>query len=592
MKNTLAKNYCAQLDIIKGIALIAVVLYHLSGDMLPYGYLGVEIFLVISGYLMMTSILRSLDNGDFSFIKQIINRVVRLWPLVIAVCAISLAVGYFMMLPDDFENLSQSVIASSAFMNNILAAITTKNYWDIVNVFKPLMHTWYLGVLMQAYFVVIALVAICNKVTKGSRSALRWLMLALTGASLVLFLVPSFDSHEKFYFLPFRLFEITGGALLALIPRHASLAQRPRLSLALKILCVAGAVVFMTVKTAFVPDACKLLFMVVITGVYVYFATLSTGVSPKPLEPLAFLGRNSLSVYLSHQCVVAFFYYNYVEELTILSFVIFVAIVATLSVALHLMVERPVNRLLRGRGKNAVLISCIAGAMVLCLLSGLVYLNAGVVRDVPELEVSVDNAQRGMHGAYCDIPYSWNKDFTDSEKVKVLVIGDSFGRDWANILNESEISDKLEISYVYSGASGYQDVAVRRSKDADFVFCALSSEKDISDFWLENIPEEKFWVVGHKNFGKSNGIIYKYRFSEDYHTRTQGLTDSIIAFNNQMKEKYGEHYVDMLSYVIQGENRVRVFTEDGRYISQDCRHLTRAGAQYYAEKIDLNWLIK
>ena len=61
--------------------------------------------------------------------------------------------GYFVMLPDDYENLSQSVIATNGFGNNILAAITTENYWDISNDNKPLMHTWYVGVVMQFYLV-------------------------------------------------------------------------------------------------------------------------------------------------------------------------------------------------------------------------------------------------------------------------------------------------------------------------------------------------------------------------------------------------------------------------------------------------------
>ena len=59
--------------------------------------------------------------------------------------------GFYTMLPDDYENLSQSVIATNGFGNNILAAITTGNYWDVSNDYKPLMHTWYVGVLMQFY---------------------------------------------------------------------------------------------------------------------------------------------------------------------------------------------------------------------------------------------------------------------------------------------------------------------------------------------------------------------------------------------------------------------------------------------------------
>ena len=144
----LGRNY--RIDVLKGIAIIAVVLYHFGGGYLAYGYLGVDIFLVISGYFMMKSIMKSMDEKRFSYWNFLFGRIARLWPLVLIMGAVALAIGCFTMLPDDLENLSQSVIASNVFANNILACITTRNYWDIVNTYKPLMHTWYLGVLMQA----------------------------------------------------------------------------------------------------------------------------------------------------------------------------------------------------------------------------------------------------------------------------------------------------------------------------------------------------------------------------------------------------------------------------------------------------------
>lgn len=79
------------------------------------------------------------------------------------VCFVSLAVGYFTMLPDDFENLGEPAVASSAFLNNILCAITTKDYWNLGNNYKPLMHLWYAGVLTQSYIVLTVLFVIFDK---------------------------------------------------------------------------------------------------------------------------------------------------------------------------------------------------------------------------------------------------------------------------------------------------------------------------------------------------------------------------------------------------------------------------------------------
>ena len=118
------------------------------------------------------------------------------------------------MLPDDYENLAESAIASSVFANNILQCITTKNYWDIVNLYKPLMHLWYVGLLMQAYIVLPLIFMILVKLTKNSTRGIKIGIIGLTMVSFALFLIPQFPTAWKFYFLPFRIFEITAGGIL------------------------------------------------------------------------------------------------------------------------------------------------------------------------------------------------------------------------------------------------------------------------------------------------------------------------------------------------------------------------------------------
>lgn len=202
-----SRNY--RIDALKGIAILAVVLYHFGGGYLPFGYLGVDIFFVISGYFMMKSIVKAMQNGSFGYWRFLIGRVTRLWPLVLIMAAISLGLGYFPMLPDDFENLAESVIASNIFANNILSCITTKNYWDVANVFKPLMHTWYVGVLMQAYVLLPAVYAAVFKLSKGKINAVKIAAWVITLLSLAAYILPVATSAEKFYYLPYRAFEIT-----------------------------------------------------------------------------------------------------------------------------------------------------------------------------------------------------------------------------------------------------------------------------------------------------------------------------------------------------------------------------------------------
>ena len=201
------------IDAIKGLAIVAVVLYHFGGY-LPYGYLGVDIFFVVGGYLLTGSLYKRFERGEFNFRKFILKKIVRLLPLVILASILAVGFGYFMMLPDDYENLAQSAIASSVFANNILQCITTKNYWDIVNLYKPLMHLWYVGVLMQAYVILPLLYMIFVKISKNIRKSMLCVTVAVTVLSFTMYLLPFFSSAWKFYYLPFRLFEITIGGLL------------------------------------------------------------------------------------------------------------------------------------------------------------------------------------------------------------------------------------------------------------------------------------------------------------------------------------------------------------------------------------------
>lgn len=119
------------LDVLKAIAIIAVVLYHIG--LLPYGYLGVDVFLVIAGFLVTRSIQKLSGSDGKWYFKFLVDRISRLFPVLLVAGFVAMAIGWFAMLPDDYENLGESVVATNLFANNILSAITTGDYWNIAN---------------------------------------------------------------------------------------------------------------------------------------------------------------------------------------------------------------------------------------------------------------------------------------------------------------------------------------------------------------------------------------------------------------------------------------------------------------------------
>lgn len=214
-------DYRHDIDLIKGIAIIGVIFYHIG--LLPYGFLGVDAFLTITGFLIIPNIIKNFSDKQFNYFSWLKRRLFRIWPITLAACIIALIVGYFVMIPDSYENLSESVVASNFFANNILAAITTKNYWDTTNEFKPLMQMWYLGVLGQFYVlfpIILLLIGLIFKRFKKKISFWIITVLILGIGSIVWYLIPGLPYTLKFYFVQFRLWEFLTGGLIGIMVRR------------------------------------------------------------------------------------------------------------------------------------------------------------------------------------------------------------------------------------------------------------------------------------------------------------------------------------------------------------------------------------
>lgn len=207
------------------------------------------------------------------------------------------------------------------------------------------------------------------------------------------------------------------------------------------------------------------------------------------------------------------------------------------------------------------------------------------MRDVPELDIVKGKVHRGMWAEYCDRGYQYDKEFSESDKPKWYIIGNSFGRDMVNIILESEMADKVEISY--SAPPTYKERNERFAKaDVIFVTNLPLSETLIEDVKSRCLLHTRFIVLGEKNFGECNGQIYRQRFSYDFHQLTIQIDNDYIEKNERLKAIYPDCFIDMIEMVRQPDGKVKVFTEDNRFISQDCIHLTKAGAQFYAGMMD------
>ena len=153
MFDHLAKfRYRADIDGLRAIAVIGVVLFH-AGLGVGGGFVGVDVFFVISGFLITSLILRDLDRGSFSIVDFWERRARRIFPALAVVVIVTLIAGWFLMLPFGFQVLGQSAVALTVFASN-MQFWRTSGYFDPAAEENPLLHTWSLSVEEQFYLVV------------------------------------------------------------------------------------------------------------------------------------------------------------------------------------------------------------------------------------------------------------------------------------------------------------------------------------------------------------------------------------------------------------------------------------------------------
>jgi peptidoglycan/LPS O-acetylase OafA/YrhL len=209
-------HYRPDIDGLRAVAVSAVLIFHAFPSRLPGGFTGVDIFFVISGFLISGIILSGLERDRFSFIEFYSRRIRRIFPALLLVCAACLAFGWFCLIPAEFRQLGKHVLAGAAFSSN-LVLLAESGYFDFDGALKPLRHLWSLGVEEQYYLVWPVLLFLCRK---GKRST-EILLITVGLASFAFSLYMTWTDRALAYYLPFtRFWELMIGSGLAYLERQ------------------------------------------------------------------------------------------------------------------------------------------------------------------------------------------------------------------------------------------------------------------------------------------------------------------------------------------------------------------------------------
>jgi peptidoglycan/LPS O-acetylase OafA/YrhL len=207
-------NYRADIDGLRALAVLPVVFFHAGFDFFSGGYIGVDIFFVISGYLITIILLKDIFSGKYSLAGFYERRARRILPAYLVMMLIVTVAGYFLFLPSEFKNLAESMLSSLGFVSNIYFW-KNSGYFSIQAEYSPFLHTWSLSVEEQFYIFFPIVLAMLYKVAKPKN--IFTFMLVIFICSLVLSeLLLSYSKSGVFYLLPTRAWELLAGSLLAM----------------------------------------------------------------------------------------------------------------------------------------------------------------------------------------------------------------------------------------------------------------------------------------------------------------------------------------------------------------------------------------
>jgi len=299
-------SYRREIDGLRACAVVPVVLFHLNAGWLPGGFLGVDVFFVISGFLITRILLREIEAGTFSFTEFMVRRVLRIVPALLTMIVATLVVTWFFVFRPDQPTIGRQAVAALLSVANVYFWRTTGNYWGPQAEQSPLLHTWSLSVEEQFYLVTPLCLWILHRVAP---QRLRPAILAATLASFGLFLFGLATGRvtSTFYLLHARAWELGAGCCLAafLPPDHQIRSERAPWRDAVGLLGL-GLIFASFVLAPWAGTGLNWMASLTVVGPALVLAFAQSGPCHWLLtrQPLTWLGKASYSIYLWHWPVI------------------------------------------------------------------------------------------------------------------------------------------------------------------------------------------------------------------------------------------------------------------------------------------------
>lgn len=363
-------EYRVEIDGLRAVAVLLVLLNHAQVPFFSGGFLGVDVFFVISGYLITSILLREMGHGTFSYASFLERRARRILPALFGVLIPVTALAAVLLIGNDRDNYFRSLIATATFWPNIRFFLDV-GYFDTAAIYKPLLHTWSLGVEEQFYVLFpVLLFGIARR--KASQQVMSIIVVGVASIAIMTASSPA----AAFYLLPSRMWEFLVGAVVAILNLHERFRRTRNLSQGLlrnlDVLGLLGIVLTAVLVSKDTRWPSPLTVVPVLGTALLLTAASPTSLAGRALSvrPVVTIGLSSYSIYLWHYPLFAFARYQFGELETSLT-----AFLLLLSVALGLISWRLIENPFRGIkrfSRRQIFAGSVAGCISFLLIGSLV----------------------------------------------------------------------------------------------------------------------------------------------------------------------------------------------------------------------------
>lgn len=432
----------AHIDGLRALAVMAVLLFHAGLPFVPGGFVGVDVFFVISGFVITRMIWRDISSGSFSLIAFYLSRTRRLYPALLVTISLTIVGAAVFFTPAHFSEFGWSALWAILPGSNVFFW-SLAGYFDTAALTKPLLHTWTLSVEWQFYAVWPAFLILLGR----TRRLAPYMIAAAGLASFAAVILWPGDPSTIFYWMPFRIFEFAAGALLCWVPSPKNKATSTALTLSglgaigWSVANLSGDVVFPSFNA--LPPVLGAAAVVWSAG------NCRLGSLLLANQLMSYLGRISYSVYLIHWPIIVILSYYLFRPFTPAEAWMISAISIGAGALLHHLVEMPM-----WKGGFSQLTNPISLAVALSLLavSGSAASDGWLWRLSPEAQqaaqLTSDQLKRLWGKSNCRQPCEYGK-LTAIKKV--LVMGDSHVDHFARALND-RIGKRTHFFHLHGGS--------------------------------------------------------------------------------------------------------------------------------------------